>query len=298
MSQNAVFELARKQHGVVTRADVLATGVSGSTVDRWLKNRLLIRFHRGVYLVGGARDSAKSRWLAAVIAAGQAALLSHWSAAHLWSVLPRRRSAKSSVTIPYPGDRKRPGIRIYRSRTLTDDDHTRHRGIPVTTPARTLVDLAEFMGGRDLERVVARAERDGLVTSRKVRQVMERCASKPGVLTLEAILARAGGAAFIRSEAEARFLELVREAELANPRSNHVVGPYEVDFHWPAARVAVEIDGFAYHSSRATFENDRRRDAWLTRNGIQVLRFTWKQIVDTPIKTITTLIRAIQRPEA
>ena len=307
----AIRATAARQHGVVTRRQLLDAGVSASGVNRRLHAGRLQRVHRGVYLVGPV-EPPHARAMAAVIACGPTAKLSHLSAAILWELWqPARRNRRTrtaadptrgATRYPDPIDvtvygvhRRRPGIRIHRVSRLDQDETTHHHGIPVTTPVRTLVDLAGVLGSRTLERVVSRAERERLVKPDALRALATRHAKRPGIATLRSILDAPGGSQLTRSEAEARFLALVRKARLPPPRTNVQMGPYEIDFLWRAQGIAVEVDGYRYHSSRPRFEGDRRKDAWLLAQGIKVIRLSWRQIVDEEVATAVQVGQVLSR---
>lgn len=161
---------------------------------------------------------------------------------------------------------------------LRDDEVTTFEGIPVTTPARTILDLAGSLGARELEAMVARAERKGLATREEVAALVARYPRRPGTRALRALLARGEAPALTRSKPEAEILNLTRTAQLPTPRTNVLLCGHEVDFLFPEARVVFEVDGFAYHSSRASFEADCRRDGLLEAAGYRVIRVTWRQI--------------------
>jgi very-short-patch-repair endonuclease len=296
-----ILGTAAGQHGIVTRAQLLATGLSSSAISRRLSRGLFRPLHRGVYLVGPL-ESRRSREMAAVMAAGAGAVVSHLTAVRVWTLIKLKGQAGSvpvdiSVQAPDRGSR-RPGLRIHRVASLPRGECVVHDGIPVTTPGRTLIDVAGTLGHRDLERAVARAERAGLVEADDFRSLVSRHEGRPGVPQLRAVLELQGGPAFTRSEAEARFLELVRRGGLPRPRVNERLGPYEIDFLWPAERLAVEVDGFGFHSSRSSFEGDRRKDAWLLARGIRVLRLTWKQIAEEALATIVQVTRSLHSSTA
>jgi very-short-patch-repair endonuclease len=171
-------------------------------------------------------------------------------------------------------------------------------GIPVTAPARTLADLATVVDSRTLEQAVAGAERADLITRDELRTLVDRRRGRPGVALLRTVVCREGGAAFTRSEAEARLLALIRGTPLPTPQVNAVVLGREVDFFWAEAAVVVEVDGYAFHRSRHSFEGDRQRDALFAAHGIRVLRFTWDQIVHHERSTLATVAQVLARPGA
>lgn len=273
--------IAGRQHGVVTRQQLLGAGVSKGTIDRRLATGRLKRLHRGVYLVGPVVPPLAFE-LAACLACGPGAVVSHRSAAALWGFLRARRGRTVDVSVRPGGGTRRPGIAGHRPHGVEPDETTVLEGVPITTPCRTLYDLARVLRPKLLERAVSEALACGRVTSVDMEVTARRYARRPGGRRLAAALGE-DGPSLTRSEAEARFLRLARRAGLPSPRVNRVLAGYEVDFHWPDERLVVEIDGFAYHGSRRAFERDRARDADLSRAGFRVVRVTWNQLLNEPL---------------
>lgn len=318
--ERRIQDRAGRQHGIVTRRQLIEAGLSSAAVGRLLKAGRLRAVHRGVYLLGPMKPDRATE-MAAVLAGGPSAVLSHTSAASLWGYGPdhparstdrertnglhRSGEHRSSTTLPGPihiivpgsGRGQRPGIIVHRIMKLASDEHTLVDGIPVTSPSRTLVDLAGLLGSREVERAVAAAEREGLITSEELAQLPERYRRHAGIGVLRSLILEQSAPEFTRSEAERRCLDLLRTAELPVPHTNVPVGPYELDLFWPDAGVAVEVDGRAYHSSRRRFEGDRRKDAWLRARGITVVRLTWRQITRRPIATAVEVGQILARAE-
>ena len=220
--------------------------------------------------------------MAAVLAAGDGAVLSHASAAAAWDLRPVGSGA-IHVTASRAGRARRREIRIHRSATLGPDETTTHRDIPVTDPVRTLIDLATLLKGRPLEQALDRAERLRLVDFADLAHRLEARPGRPGSPSLQAQLSRyTAGSTFTRSELEERFLALCDRHGLPRPNVNTRIEGIEVDFVWPDARLIVEVDGYAYHRSPSAFESDRERDVILSVAGWRVLRFTWAQITQRP----------------
>lgn len=230
--------------------------------------------------------------MAAVLACGPEAVLSHRSAAWLWQILPSP-VGDVDVTIVGRDTGVRPGVRRHRVRRFLDGDLTRHRGVPVTTPARTLLDLAGAVGARELERSVDEGLVRGLVDRRRLRAAVARAVGRQGVAALRALLDHQDGPTLTRSEAEERMLALVRSAQLPKPRVNAHLGGREVDLLWSAQRLVVEVDGYAYHSSRSAFERDHLRDAELGAAGFRVMRVTWRLLVNQPEAVVARLAAAL-----
>ena len=229
--------------------------------------------------------------MAAVLAAGRDAVLSHRSAAYLWGVVDEP-DGPVHVTLSSRGCRKA-GIAAHNTRSLPPTDRTIRWGIPATSPVRTVIDLAESVDDRELEQILAEARVMKLFTEGQLRNALGRARGRRGAKRVRRILARAQGPALTRSEAEKRFLALVRAAQLPEPRANALVAGCEVDFYWPLEGLVVEIDGFAFHSSRRSFERDRARDAALTARGLRVTRVTWRQLSDGPEAVIARLATAL-----
>ncbi len=294
--EERIAAAAERQYGALTYRQLLEAGVSPAGVARRLASGRLRRLHHGVYLAA-LNPLARTREMAAVLASGPAAVLSDFSAAAVLGFGSRSVSADEPVDVTAPTDRHQPGIRLHR-RKLLRAEWTLAQGIPITTPARTLLDLATVLKAGALEAALARAERAGLTTREALSALLERKRGRRGAPALRAVLEAPGGPALTRSAAEAAFLMLVRNARLPLPESNVAVGPYEIDFLWRAAGLGVEVDGFRYHSSRSSFEGDRRRDAQLMAAGIVVLRLTWRQIKQEPFATVAQLAQALAHASA
>jgi very-short-patch-repair endonuclease len=265
-SDTNVADLAARQNGVVARAQLLSLGVGEHAIDRRLKSGRLHRIHRGVYAVGHRVLTREGRWMAAVLACGPGATLSHDTAAAAWEL--RRNDGLIHVTVR--GSRKAPkGIKLHRSPALTAAETTAIRGVPVTTPARTIVDLARRLSADELEPIVDLADQRGIVDFAALRSA--RSASLKAVL-------RAYDPAPTRSELERRFLRLCRRHKIARPETNALIHGYLVDFVWRDRRLIVEVDGYAYHRTPRRFESDRERDVELSTKGWRTLRFTWRQV--------------------
>jgi very-short-patch-repair endonuclease len=247
---------------------LLTLGLSPQTLDRRVRSGRLYVVHRGVYAVGHPVLTREGRWMAAVLVAGAGAVLSHGTAAAAWDLRPP--SGAIHVTVPGTGGRRRrAGLRIHRSTTL--DDTTSVRGIPVTGPLRTIVDLATVLEGRPLEHALDLADQRHLVDFAELRQ-------RPLPRSLQAVLSLYAQTV-TRSELEECFLALCDAHRLPRPMSNVIVQGREVDFVWQDARLIVEVDGYRYHRSPSAFEDDRERDVILSLAGWTALRFTYAQIV-------------------
>ncbi len=285
-----IARVAKAQHGVVTTQQLHGLG-RGAIAHRAAQRRLT-PLHRGVYLVALQLDVPLSREMAAVLACGAGAALSHRSAAMVWQLAGADPLAEVEITVR-GGDRRRDGIRVHRVADLDQRDLTRHARIPITTPARTLVDLAFVAEDRELARAFEQAQILRLVTPRDIRAALARSPTGRGRRAVRKLLEAAAEPRFTRSRAEERMLELIRASGLPVPRTNVRVHGFEVDLHWPEQRLVAEVDGYAYHRSRAAFERDRRRDQRLQLAGQRVLRVTWRQMVDEPFALVAGLARAL-----
>jgi very-short-patch-repair endonuclease len=260
--------IAADQHGIVTRSQLLEAGLKNAAISRRVETGRLHVIHRGVFAVGHTVLTREGRWMAAVLACGKGAALSHTTAAAAWDL--RRAGDTIHVTVPGRGGRKAPkGIRLHRSPTLTPRDVTEIRGIRVTRPARTIIDLARTVRQDELERIVDEADRRGLVDFRDLQAA--RSAS------LQAVL-RAYASAPTRSKLERTFLKLCRDHGIKRPEVNTIIDGYLVDFVWRDRKLIVEVDGYAYHRSPQQFESDRERDVNLGTSGWTTRRFTWRQV--------------------
>jgi hypothetical protein len=266
-------ELAEQQHGVVSVRQLEATlGYSPSAVKREVAAGRLLRLHRGVYAVGHRCISRQGRCLAAVLACGPKALLSHSSAAWLWGI-SRYGPAPLHVTSPVPR-RPRPPIRLHHSRILTPEDTALEKGVPVTGTPRTLLDCAAEVPVPHLRRMLERSEELRLFDLGPIEELLNRSGRHAGRRRLRQAIALYSPPPFTRSGFERRFFEAVLEAGLSRPATNFVEAGFELDVYWPEHRFAVELDTYATHGTNAAFERDHLRDEDLTLAGIEMVRVT------------------------
>ena len=279
--------LAAEQWGVVSADDLRRCGLSYQAVEVRVASGRLHVVHRGVYAVGHPAIPLQGRFLAAVKACGPDAVLSHFSAAALYELV-RWDGRYPEVTAPI--NKRHAGIRVHRSSMLEVDDVTRHHGIPVTTPARTLVDLAATFEYRALRRTVREAQRR-LVTVRQLVDTINRLGPRRGVTKLAKILAT--GHAPTRSELEDAVLDLILAGGLEHPQVNRpltIDGRRVVpDFRWPDQRLVLEADGAAWHDDRLAREDDAERQALLEASVQRVLSVTWTQAVGRRAQTLERL---------
>lgn len=261
---DTLARLADAQHGVVARRQLLAIGLSSGAIDRRLGDHRLRPLHAGVYAVGHKALTREGRWMAATLACG--GVLSHQTAASAWDLRPS--DGAIHVTVSGTTLRARRGVRVHRS-AFEPHDLTTHRGIPLTTPVRTILDLSATLDAKATARLVDRAER--LIDFAELRR---RGRSR----SLKAVLSHYAPPALTRSELEQAFLALCDDHGIPRPRTNAFIEGFEVDFAWPARRLVVEVDGYAFHRSPAAFAADRERDVILALAGWRVLRFTYEQV--------------------
>jgi len=271
--------LAARQHGVVSLRQLREAGLGEGAIRRRIASGRLHPMHRGVYAVGHARVVGVGRMWAAVLAYGgsRVAVLSHLSAAAVWDLVPWPSTADVTVA-----ERRRSigGVRVHRSRSLSRDDRTLdpEHGLPVTTVARTLIDLADVLSPHRLERICHRAEHLRLLDVSSIPP------GRRGARRLRAALATLTHAPpqITRSDLEERFLALVASAGLPRPRVNEDRGPSCADFLWPELNLVVETDGARTHNTDTAFHADRRRDVDLKVAGLETVRFTWDHIQNDP----------------
>jgi very-short-patch-repair endonuclease len=283
----AITELAESQHGVIAAAQLYSLGLSETQVRTRARNGLLHRIHHGVYGVGRRSLPPRGHWMAAVLACRGDALLSHQAAGELWgirrSTLGRMPRPPIDITVIGRGGRSRPGILVHRCRMLIDAERATWDRIPVTSPDRTILDLACRLPRRQLERAVDEAERLRLCDETDLRLIVEAHKGERGCGALGRLLdEHAVGSTPTRNDFEEAFLALCRRYRLPQPRVNVPLLDYVVDFLWPEARLVVEVDGRATHGTRRAFQVDRDRDGRLAVAGYHVLRFTWWDVTRRP----------------
>ena len=294
----ALAALAARQHGVVARRQLEAAGVTLSMLKTGVARGRLIRLHRGVYAVGHDRLRREGRWMAAVLAVGPDALLSHRDAAALHGLRPPGDHARWEVATSGRAGSTRE-IRVFRA-TLAAADRTEVDGIPATSVARTLVDLAGTVPARHLRKALDEAERRRLFDLVAIEDALARTQRRngPGHAAMRAALRelRSVAVSRTRSELEDRFLALLDAHRIARPRTNHSVQGMEVDACWPDRALVVELDGWDAHRTRRAFQEDRLRSNALQRQGWPVLRFTWADVTRRSAEAAATVRAALAVP--
>jgi hypothetical protein len=286
-----IARLATRQHGVVARRQLIELGLSRSAIDRRLRARRLLPVFAGVHAVGHGALRDEGWWMAAVLACGPGAVLSHHAAASLWELRDWAGGAIDVTTASRSGRASRRGIALHRVRALPDGARAQQARIPVTSVARTAIDLAPRVGDRDLEQLVARGLGAGLLTLAALRALVAAQPNGMGAARVRALLGRLAGtgAADLRSRLEVDFAALCDTYNLPAPRTNVCVEGLTVDAFWPHAGLIAEADGYEFHSMPTAFETDRLRDQRLIRAGHRVIRFTYRQVVDRPAEVAETL---------
>jgi very-short-patch-repair endonuclease len=289
-----IAQIAGAQRGRVARRQLRAAGISDSAIDRLIVSGRLLPLHRGVFAVGHDAPIELGPETAALLAVRPVAALSHHSAAILWGLRPAGSGDGLIHLVVCDGHRAAlDGVRVHRSRLLESQDVRLRRGLPVISAARALLDLAEVGTERELERAFDEALVQRLVRVPEVAELLDRADGRGGRRPLRSLIERQRGPAMTRSEAEERFLALIRSAQLPEPEVNVRVHGHEVDFLWRTRRLVVEIDGFRFHHSRHAFERDRRKDATLHAAGLVTMRVTWRQMESEPYAVIARLALAL-----
>jgi hypothetical protein len=286
-----VAERAAEQFGAVSAADLLELGLTRTAIAVRLRCGRLHRVHLGVYAVGHGALSLDGRFMAATLACGPRSVLAYRSASGHWTILDWEDRYLIEVIASGSGGRRRPGLRIHRTRNLDERDVTRHRGIRVTTPARTLLDLADVLPDKGLRRAVRQAQALNLVSVRQIADVLTRAQGRRGAPRLAKLLAE--GPTPTRSDLEDLVLGVVVDGGLRRPpQINRRHGSVYPDLRWPEQRLTVECDSKTWHDGKLASEDDADRQARLEAGGERVLRVTWQQALKNPEQTVARLIAA------
>ncbi|HWF71765.1 MAG TPA: type IV toxin-antitoxin system AbiEi family antitoxin domain-containing protein [Solirubrobacteraceae bacterium] len=275
--------LADRHHGVVARRQLLKLGYTPREIDRRLEAGRLHAVHRGVYAVGRRKLTIRGRWMAAVLACGPGAVLSHRDAAALHNL--RRSASRADIHVTAPGGHRhrRRGVHVHNARRLDPADRTVVDGIPATSVHRTLLDYAETARRQELRWAFEAYDRLDLLDLRELDAVMARNPGRRGAKPLSSVISEyRGPAPDTRSGNERRFLALVREAGLPEPSVNVSVAGIVVDFFWPHQRLVVEVDGYLYHHTPKDRAEDRRKERTLRAAGIDVRRVTDAELGEAP----------------
>lgn len=285
------WQLAGRQHGIVTRQQLLALGFGRRSIQHRVERGRLFPVSLGVYAVGWPALNQKRRWMAAVLAGGEGAVLSHRSAAALWEI-GKEQPSRIDVSVRRRCELRRPGI-LFRSRpTLSPRDVLARDDIPVTSPIQTLLDLATELEPLALERAVNNADKRDLIDPETLREELDRYSNQKGVRPLRLLLDKL----FFQlsdSDLEIYFRRIVRGAQLPIPLSKQRVNDFEVDFFWPELGLVVETDGLRYHRTPSAQTRDARRDRAHIMAGMTPLRFTHWEVRYEPARVRTALTKTI-----
>jgi hypothetical protein len=285
------WRLARVQHGVLTRGDLLALGFSAKGIKHRVASGRLHPIAYGVYAVGRRELTPHGRWMAAVLACGDGAVLSHRSAAELWGI-GYEEGGRIDVTIRRRSRLGRRGVKVHARASLASRSLTRRHRIPVTDPVQTLIDLATELQPLGLERAVNEADKFDLVDPETLRRALDGHRGEPGVKKLATLLDR-HTFRLSDSDLEIYFRPLALAAGLPLPLTKHWVLDYEVDFWFPDHDLVVETDGLRYHRTPSQQARAARRDQTHTAAGLRVLRFTHWQIAHAPDE-VTGVLRRVR----
>jgi very-short-patch-repair endonuclease len=295
----AIAELAGRQYGVVSRLQLLDLGLREHEIDYRVSIGRLIVLHRGVYAVGHDRVPREGRWPAAVLACGRGAVLSHRSAAALWGLITYEGKAE----IAAPANRRKRGGLHARRANLEPDEQTLYRAVPVTTVARTLLDLGAVTSAERVRSAVQEAEALRLFDLRQVQLLVDRYPRRRGTAAIrEAVRVVADSVGRTRLELEERFRSLVLKANLPAPVYNETLELGEItiqpDAYWPDQGLIVELDSRTFHGTSTAFEHDRLRDQHALASGLRVMRITWAHLERSESRTVRNLRRALAQPRA
>jgi very-short-patch-repair endonuclease len=294
--ERAIGLAASQQRGLVHRLQLVAAGLSRGAIARRRDHGGLYLVLPRVYAVGHESLQPLARELAALLYLGHDAVISHLSAAMLWGLVDSPARVVQA-TIIGRDSRRRPGLETHRVDGLDPRDVRLRHGIPVTAPARTLLDVAGLGKGAVFERALSEARVLRLTSDRELSGAIARCPLRTGVAPARALLAsERGTAALTRSDAERRLLAMIVAAGLPRPDVNAFLHGFEVDLLWREAKLVVEVDGHAFHGHRAAFERDRRRDQVLTAAGYRVIRVTWRQLEHEPLAVMARIAQALAVP--
>ncbi|HET9676605.1 MAG TPA: type IV toxin-antitoxin system AbiEi family antitoxin domain-containing protein [Solirubrobacterales bacterium] len=285
--------LVERQHGVVTREQLLALGFSAMAIRRRLERGRLFRVRRGVYAVGRPELNREGRWMAAVLACGEGAMLSHCSAAALWGFGKEKKGA-IDVSVRRHCKVRRPGIRVHDRAGLRNRDIGTRRGISVTQPVKTLLDIALELPENRLERAINDADKRDVIDPDALRKALEDHPGEPGIRPLRAILDK-HTFRLSDDELELLFRPLAAAAGLPTPLTKQIVNEFEVDFFWPDLGLVVETDGWRYHRTPAAQTRDALRFQTHTAAGLTPLRFSHWQVKYNPDHVRTILKKTAMR---
>ena len=286
-------ELAAEEWGVLSSHELRLCGLTDHEVKRRGRTGRLHRIHQGVYAVGHRALTKEGKWLAAVKACGGGSVLSHYSAGALWGFV-EWDDRKPEVTVPGPGSRRHQGIRVHRSTRLGRKDVMTRDGIRVTSPARTLLDLASQLPYKPLRRAVREAMANRRVAIRQIAEALARAGPRRGSRNLASILT--DGYAPTDSVLEDIVLDLILAGGYKRPDVGKALTldgrRFVPDFRWPEQKIIVEADGGQWHEHKIAREDDAERQAFLEARGEHVIRVSWRQAVAKRFQTLSRFAAA------
>jgi very-short-patch-repair endonuclease len=292
-----ISQIAQQQRGRVARRQLLAAGIRGDTVTRLAARGQLHREHLGVYAVGHPAEGPLTRETSALLACRPGTVLSHLSAASLWNLTPER-DGPIEVTIAGRGTANPRGVKVHRTRRLHRTEVRIRKGLPVTSPARTLLDIAEGLPERATERALDEGLTSNTVRLTQIRDVIARNPGRRGAAILKRLLDQRTGSTVSRSEAEEQMWKLLKAARLPQPEMNAPLLGYTADFLWREYKLVLEVDGYQFHSTKSAFERDRRKDATFKAAGWDVIRVSRNQVFHEPYAVIALIALALGRLQA
>jgi very-short-patch-repair endonuclease len=276
---------------------LVAAGISYDTAQRLVRRGAMFRLHQGVYAVGHRAPIEYGDETGALLAVGDRGVLGLHSAAPHWGM---RSTPDGLIHVVVAGGSVRApaGVRVHTTKILTPRDVRVRSGLPLTSPARTLLDLAEVVTARRLELAFDQALVSRLMSVGDVDELLRRVKGRAGAPLLRALALRERGPTITRSQAEEQLLALVRGAGLPEPEVNVKVHGYEVDFYWRNHRLIVEIDGYRYHSTARAFEHDRHKDVTLKSFGLSTMRFTARALRHEPLYVVARMTEGLLQPRS
>jgi very-short-patch-repair endonuclease len=298
-----IIQIADAQHGLVSRRQLLLAGLTRHMIQTRLEREQLRPAHQGVYVVAQLSDRQSGREAAALLACGPRAVLSHFTAARWWKLVPAHADELVDVLIPRAGGRgrSRTGIRVHRTTSLPANQIRRIQGLPLTSPERALLDIAPRLSPRQLERALDEGLALRITSRTKLETLVAASDGHHGVPPLIPLLDSRRSPTLTHSQIEEHLLSLIRAAGLPDPILQAQLHGFSIDAYWPEARYAVEVDGYPWHTVKTNFERDRRKDRILQQHGIQVTRTTGDQLRDEPLQLVAHIAQTLalrSRPSA
>jgi very-short-patch-repair endonuclease len=291
----AIAAVAGVQDNIITWEQLLDAGLRRGAILHRASEGSLHRRHRGVYLVGHAPPTPMGRARAAVLACGAGAVASHRTAAELWGLLPHSDGDVDVIVVARnPG--AHPGIKVHRVAAIDPAEVRQIRGLSVTSPTRTICDIAGTEPRNDIEHALQEARVHLRLTDAQLKAVIERTPTKKGSAFIRRLLEAEDDTGHTRSRAERLMRAMAGDAGLPQPQANVRLHGYLLDFVWRRRRLVVEVDGYASHGDRTAFERDRQRDQVLVAAGYRVVRVTWRQLTEEPYAVIARLAQALVVP--